>query len=401
MKKILFVINTLGLAGAEKALLELLKRFSPEVWEVELYVLMDQGELVSQLPEHVSLLNEHYLAVSVLTREGKKQLAKTVGKHMLHHGALFRNAGYLLENVWDMTKRGRLRTDKLLWRVMSDGGQVLTKEYDIAVAFLEGGATYFVHDHVKAKQKFAFLHVDYTYAGYSRKLDRDCYPDFDRVFVVSDEVKAVFTDVYPECAGKTTVFHNLINRIEIENAAVLPGGFADDYTGKRILTVGRLTEQKAYDVAIEAMQLLKDQGIQARWYVLGEGELRKKLQLKIDSLGLTEDFVLLGTRENPYPYYKQCDLYVHATRFEGKSIAVQEAKLLGCTVLVSDCSGNREQVSDGEDGMLCVLSPEAVCEGIRKLLADPETSERYGRKAAKTALDSQNEGLKAFGLDDE
>ena len=96
---------------------------------------------------------------------------------------------------------------------------------------------------------------------------------------------------------------------------------------KRILTVGRLTAQKAYEVAVDAMKLLKDQGIKARWYVLGEGELRNKLQQKIDSLGLKEDFLLLGAKENPYPYYKQCDLYVHATRFEGKSIAIQDKSM--------------------------------------------------------------------------
>ena len=134
----------------------------------------------------------------------------------------------------------------------------------------------------------------------------------------------VFNDVYPECRNKTLVFHNLIDREEICRKAELPGGFSDAYSGKRILTVGRLTAQKAYELAIDAMKLLKDQGVKARWYVLGEGELRNKLQQKIDSLGLKEDFLLLGAKENPYPYYKQCDLYVHATRFEGKSIAIQD-----------------------------------------------------------------------------
>ena len=54
------------------------------------------------------------------------------------------------------------------------------------------GATYFVHDHVDADQKFTFLHVDYSYAGYTRALDQACYPDFDRIFTVSDEVKESF-----------------------------------------------------------------------------------------------------------------------------------------------------------------------------------------------------------------
>lgn len=164
----------------------------------------------------------------------------------------------------------------------------------MAVAYLEGGSTYFVHDHVSARRKFTFLHVDYEYAGYNRFLDRNCYVDFDRIFTVSGEVKTSLIHVYPECADRTVIFHNLIDRKEILRKADLPGGFEDAYDGKRILTVGRLTAQKSYETAIDAMKLLKDQGIKVRWYVLGEGELRQKLQQKIDSLGLTEDFVLLG-----------------------------------------------------------------------------------------------------------
>ena len=144
---------------------------------------------------------------------------------------------------------------KLLWRVMSDSGMSLDKEYDMAIAYLEGGSTYFVHDHVKAKQKFTFLHVDYSYAGYSRKLDKNCYLDFDRVFTVSGEVKESFEKIYPECADRTFIFHNLIDRKEIIRKAELPGGFEDTYNGKRILTVGRLTVQKAYETAIDAMKL--------------------------------------------------------------------------------------------------------------------------------------------------
>ena len=71
MKKILFVINTLGGAGAEKALIELLKRFSPEEYEVSLYVLLEQGELIHQIPSYVTILNHEYVDASVLSEEGK------------------------------------------------------------------------------------------------------------------------------------------------------------------------------------------------------------------------------------------------------------------------------------------------------------------------------------------
>lgn len=342
MKKVLFVINTLGCAGAEKAMLELLRRFPEDQYEVSLYVLLGQGEMIHQVPEHVKRLNTQYSDASVLTKEGKKELKKSVFCRMFSRGSIFRNLPYLLKNGIQMFRKGRVYPDKLLWKVMSDGADRFETEYDLAIAYLEGGSTYYVQDHVRAKQKMAFLHVDYEQAGYTRELDRNCYKDFVKVFTVSDEVKKSFVHVYPEYESKTTVFHNLINREEILRKAQLSGGFQDEYQGKRILTVGRLTAQKAYEIAIDAMKILKDHGVNARWYVLGEGELREKLQNQIDRLGLKEDFLLLGAVENPYPYYAQCDLYVHATRFEGKSIAIQEAQILGCPLLVSDCSGNRE-----------------------------------------------------------
>lgn len=398
MKKVLFVINTLGGAGAEKALLELLKRFPKEQYEISLYVLLDQGELILQVPSHVKVLNREYSNASVLSREGKKVLNKKIWKRLWIHGAVFRNFPFLIRNTVAMIKKGKISPDKLLWRVMSDSGQVIREHYDMAIAYLEGGATYYVHDHVNADRKFTFLHVDYGFAGYTRELDKNCYPDFERIFTVSDEVKKSFVKAYPECSKDTYVFHNLIDQKEIRRKAELPGGFEDSYDGKRILTVGRLTAQKAYEISIDAMKILKDHGIKARWYVLGEGELRGKLQSQIDRLGLQKDFLLLGAKSNPYPYYKQCDLYVHATRFEGKSIAIQEAQTLGCTILVSDSSGNREQVIQDEDGMMCKLTPEDVSRNIEALLGDPQKCEKLGQKASVKLSSEQKDVLKLFQI---
>ncbi len=182
----------------------------------------------------------------------------------------------------------------------------------------------------------------------------------------------------------------MIDREKILRLGEESGGFSDDYEGVRLLTVGRLIRQKAYDVAIEAMKILKDEGRKVRWYVLGEGDQRKSLEKKIALLGLSEDFRLLGETDNPYPYYRQADLYVHATRYEGKSIAIQEAQILGCAVIASDCNGNREQITDGVDGILCELSPKAVAESIAMLCRDEEKRKRYGTMAqAKTVTGKQ------------
>ena len=398
MKKVLFVINTLGCAGAEKAMLELLKRFSPEEYEVSLYVLLGQGEVIRQVPEYVKIMNLEYSDTSVLSKEGKKELNRRVLKRLFQRASIFRNLPYVVSNLLVMLKNGKVYPDKLLWRVMADSAEESKEHYDLAIAYLEGGSTYYVHDHVNADKKMTFLHVDYNQAGYTRKLDNACYLDFDKVFTVSDEVRTSFEQVYPECKEKTSVFYNLIDQNTIREKATWAGGFTDEYEGKRILTVGRLTSQKAYEVAIDAMKILKDKGVKARWYVLGEGELRDKLQKQIDRLGLSKDFILEGAVENPYPYYAQCDLYVHATRFEGKSIAIQEAQTLGCAILVSDCSGNREQVDAGIDGQMCSLTAEGISDQIEKMLQDEEQCRIYGEMARKRLNLEQQDALAMLEL---
>jgi glycosyltransferase involved in cell wall biosynthesis len=282
-----------------------------------------------------------------------------------------------------MLGKRKISPDKLLWRVVSDGAELLNEHFDLAVAYLEGGSAYYVMDHVQADKKAVFIHIDYIRAGYTRALDKNCYTRFDKIFPVSEEVKHQFLKVYPECKNRTETFFNIVNQEEIRRKAKLPGGFADEFDGIQILTVGRLTPQKAYDVSVEAMKRLKDKGVKARWYVLGEGEERKKLEEQIERLGLQEDFILVGAVSNPFPYYAQTDLYVHATRYEGKSIAIQEAQTLGCPILVSDCSGNREQVTDGVDGRMCALTPEAVCDTIVDMIEHEEERKKYGENAAK------------------
>lgn len=385
MKKILFVINTLGRAGAEKALTELLKRLNDNKYEVYLYVIMGQGELIHDIPSHVRVLNSHYDDSSVLTAAGRHQMAKKVCGAFFRNGSLFKKTGLLIKNMIVMAKSRRFSADKLLWRILSEGAQRFDISFDLAVAWLEGASAYYVAEYVKAGKKVVFIHIDYESAGYTRELDQGCYEDYDKIYTVSEEVRSHFLAYYPEYEGKTDVFHNIINKEEILRKAGEGGGFADGYEGFRILSVGRLTWQKAYDVAIEAMKILKDKECQIRWYVLGEGDQRKKLEKKIKKLDLQDDFRLLGAVDNPYPYYVQTDLYVQAGRYEGKSIAIQEAQVLGCAVIASDRSGNREQIVDGEDGMLCELSPEAVAENVEKLYRDEEK-----RRAFKKAVQLKN-----------
>lgn len=385
-KKILFVINTFSRAGAETALLDLLckleepdRESEEKKYDISLFVLMGQGELASRLPESVHLLNKNYCMESVLEPRGKYHMIKTVLKSLLRRGNGFRLAGYMMRAYRQMRRKGMVRWDKILWRAISDGAERPDETYDLAVAFLEGGSAYYVADHVRAKKKAAFIHIDYEKAGYSRELDRDCYVKYDALFPIGEQVRRQFEKIYPECADRTCIFHNMINVDKIRARAQEKGGFSDIYDGIRILTVGRLTEQKAYPVAIEAMRLLKQEGVKARWYVLGEGPEREKLKQQIREEGLQKDFLLLGATDNPYPYFAQTDIYVHATGFEGKSIAIQEAQILGCPIVASDI--NWEQIEDGKDGLICALDAHAVAQAVRSLIDDPDKRGRMGHAA--------------------
>ena len=381
MKKVLFVINTLGCAGAETALMELLKSLDEKEYEISLYVLMGQGEMIDKIPGNVKLLNDHYCKESVLSKQGKQAMIKTVWRTFWKNGDVFGKISYIIRTFSAMRSKGKIQPDKILWRVISDGSPRFEETYDLAVAYLEGGSTYYVAEHVKAKKKAAFIHIDYESSGYTKAMDRNCFDKIDRIFTVSDEVKKHFLNVYPKYQDKVMVFHNIINQDEIRKKAEEGTGFEDHFDGVRLLTVGRLTYQKAYDIAIDAMKLIKDRGYKVRWYILGEGSERPALEKKIKELGLEKEFLMPGAASNPFPYYKQADIYVHATRFEGKSIAIQEAQTLGCAIVASDCNGNREQIIQDEDGLLCQLDPESIAEAVISLAEDKEKRIRLGNAA--------------------
>ena len=366
----------MGLAGAEKALCELLRAIPTQEYRVSVLALIDRGELFAQLPASVVRLNPHPSEESVLGVKAQRFIAGRVLRAAFSHGSGLRNLVPTVREYRRMKRDGRVQKDKLFWRILSDGAPRLKKRYDLAVAYLEGGATYYVADHVQAKRKVAFVHIDYVQAGYTPAMDRDCYNAFDHICVVSREVGERFAEVHPEQKEKLRLFCNLLDVQNIRRLADEGEGFADGYTGKRLLSIGRLHSQKAYPVSIAVMRLLVDAGYDARWYVLGEGAERPALEALIRQNHLEDRFFLLGAKSNPYPYLKQADLYLHTTRFEGKSVAIEEAQALHKPIIASDCTGNREQIIDGENGILVPLEPTLIFQAIRRLLDHPEEAAR-------------------------
>lgn len=395
-KSILFLMNTMGRAGAERALIELMRVLDPERYRISLYVLIPRGELFSEVPEYVHILNRRTDDRSVLSAGGKLFVAARLAKAALHGGSLGKAFRRIRKNGKTTgEQRGALTLEKILRRMLADGSATLPGRYDLAVAYLEGPATWYAAEKVHAARKAAFLHIDYKRAGYLRELDDGCYNVFDRIYAVSEDVRRQFLQVYPEHDRKTKLFFNIINREHIRKRAEEPGGFTDDFRGIRLLTVGRLYYQKGYDIAVKTAAVLKERGYSFRWYVLGEGAERKKLQKQIKAYGLEEDFLLLGAADNPYPYFKQSDIYVCTSRYEGKSIVIEEAQALGKPVVATGCTGAGEQIRSGKDGVITGMEPVNLADEIENLMKDPDIRRRYGQAAYDREL-SYKKDLEEF-----
>lgn len=399
-KKILFVTNTMGRAGAEKCLQALLELLDPEKYDLSVYSIINRGELYSDMPAYVHILNKNPCTRSVLDSAGLAAIGRQILWSLIKKCSFLTYIPYFFRVLIHQIKCRHLDFSKLFWMLLARNAKRFDGEYDLAVAFIEGAATYYVANYVKAKKKAAYVHIDYLAAGYSPKLDRKYYDKFDRVFCVSDTVRKVFLQAYPEYASKTFFFHNMVPRERIIRLSKEGEGFTDGFDGLRILTVGRLHYQKAYDLAIPALAELRRRGHNVRWYVIGEGAEEDNLRALIRQNGVEDSFILLGTTPNPYPFIAGCDIYSQSSRFEGWCIALAESLVLARPVLASKCAGNEEQVTDGETGVLIDLSVENIVAGMEKLITSPELRAKFTRNLSGVALDFRKDLEMLYALTD-
>ena len=109
-----------------------------------------------------------------------------------------------------------------------------------------------------------------------------------------------------------------------------------------------------------------------------------------EALGLNDTVFFLGEKANPYPYVRACTVYVQPSRFEGKSIAVDEAMALAKPILLTDFSTATDQIDSGKTGLIVPLSPDGIAQGLQQLLDNASLRDAYSKSLA--ALDLSNEG---------
>ena len=141
----------------------------------------------------------------------------------------------------------------------------------------------------------------------------------------------------------------------------------------KVLTVARLDKNdKGYDITLDACKILRDRGLRFKWYALGRGPYRDEMIRFIKENNLLDTFFLLGTTPNPYPYIKDCTLYVQTSRHEGYGLSIAEARILNKPVVTTEFDAVYNQMVPGKNGLVVPQDPTAVADAIERLLNDQE-----------------------------
>lgn len=347
MKRILFVIPTLGQGGAEKVLVNLVNHMNKELFDVTVLTLFDVGVNKSFLNKDV-----HYKSVM------KKQF---------------------IGNTWFL----KLFSPTFLYK------KIVKERYDIIVSYLEGPTARIVSGcDDKDTKLVSWIHCTMHSMEEVSKPFRNtseaqkCYNQFHAMVYVSEACKEAFQKVC-HTEGLQMVLYNsndstLIQykmKEEIDDACFKQYEFT--WCG-----VGKLIPVKGFDRMLRIQKKLISDGKKTHLLILGDGPLRKKLEKWCEIHGIESCVTFLGYQKNPYKYMRRCDLFVCSSLSEGFSTAATEALILGIPVCTVDVSGMKEMLGENNEfGIITENNTDALYQGIKRLLDDQKLLLFYREKA--------------------
>lgn len=353
-KKVLFVITQFYKGGAEVALLNLFRNLSPKEYEIDFLifdqmVLKNAQSLLEEIPSWIRVCH-------AAEREGR-------------FAVIFKIWFKLYQKI---TKRQLYRRSAYQF--------VRRKQYDMAFSYGEWLSPEFVAKKVKAKRKMVWIHTDIDKANY---VDETILFGFDamydRYIFVSEQSKKSAEKRFPFLKGKTVVVHNMCDEKAIHLAAKKRVSGLEQYPKPWLFSVGNLRDEKNYPRQIEVMRILKERGEVLTWFCIGSTAnyfIYQRVKELIEQYQLQEQFVLLGVKKNPYKFMKQADAVMVLSDFESWSFVITEAKVLGIPVIATATSGAREQLVDGENGIVTSFKPEEIAERILEYLKNPLEKEK-------------------------
>lgn len=373
MKKILIVSQAMELGGAERALLGLLENIDTNTYEVDLFLMRHTGELMDQIPGNIHLLPEikAYAALAVSMKTVLKQgeipvlLSRMYAKMKARQRV--RQLGMRGDNAVELEYSHKYTA----WTMPT----ISEKKYDLVISFLT--PHYFAAQKTTAKKKIAWIHTDYSTVQIDVESELAMWNQFDWIASISDDVTSSFLKVFPTLKGKIILVENIMPTKHIQALARQRNVEKEIAEGEgiKLLSIGRFCPQKNFDNVPEICKLIREQGLNVTWYLVGYGGDDALIHQKISECGMEEYVIVLGKKSNPYPYIKACDAYVQPSRYEGKCVAVREAQMLGKPVIITNYATSASQLEDGVDGVIVPMDNEGCANGIADVLRNSKLME--------------------------
>lgn len=376
MRKVLIVIRELSYGGAEKSLISFLKTLDEEYLEknnikIDLLLTNRGGFFNSHIPKYINVIDcptdfETYC----------NPIKNVIENKNLNIKSLFRKIQSVVVKKMLLKKSG-LSAGELQWKYVGKYLKRLEQHYDVAIAYFHDASAYYVIDKVDANRKIIWIHNEYEKLGFTDVFEREFYEKADRVITISDRCVNSFLRHFPDMEYKVTMIENITSKLIVTQMSKQfnPKEYIDDNTVK-ILSIGRLSHQKGYDLGIEAMKILKETYDNFHWYIIGAGELEEELKLHVENADLSNHITFLGLRENPYPYIAGCDIFFQPSRFEGKSIALDEAIILCKPIVVTNYDTVYDSITNGENGIICNMVSEDIAGGLLHLVENEKLREK-------------------------
>lgn len=366
-KKLLFVNESLALAGGEKSLIALLTNLDPEIYDIDLQLFRYGGDLDGLIPKYVNVLQP--IPFTVYSRESLKTNLKTLQKKR-HLDFLKSKLLYSLN--LRIGNPNHPKKAELYWEASKNSICANPKKYDVAIAYAQGVPTFYVKDKITATKKITWLNARPNFEGNNIPYQKKYYRNYDAIVPVSNITQQQFIKVFPQLQSRIHTiqdivdYKSIIKMSKLEVVKFKPEVF-------NILTVARLSlGSKRYDIVIEACRILKERGLLFHWYAMGQGPYREQMEKYIMDYKLQDHFSFLGIKNNPYPFYKAADLYVQTSEYESFGISIAEARLLNIPVVTTRFDTVFMQMVDGKNGLVTDLNAEAVANAIERIMRDQE-----------------------------
>lgn len=359
----------MGIGGAERALLGLLYHLDAAEFDVDLFLNRHEGEFMPKIPDWLTLLPQehHYasLAIPAAATLRSGSLAVLAGRAYAKLKAKQYKATHPSEKPDAVELEYSHKYTVPFMPLMSE------KEYDLAISFC--APHYFVARKVRAKKKIAWIHTDYSKINIDVVSETMMWDQYDHIVSISDAVTKSFLHVFPRLAAKIIKIENMLVPSLIRgdaNAFDVSGEMPEDGS-VRILSIGRYCTAKNFDNVPDICRRLCEMGLHVKWYLIGFGGDEELIRQKIRETSMEQHVIMLGKKENPYPYIKACDLYAQPSRYEGNSVTVREAQILGKPVVITNYATASSQLEDGVDGIIVPMDNEGCAKAIAELIQQP------------------------------